>query len=48
LNDKTVDKTIEIRRAYNLKIPDAVIAATALTYQFTLVTRNTKDFTRIK
>ncbi len=48
LNDQIVDTTIEIRRKYKLKLPDAVIAATAIVHQFVLVTRNTKDFTPIK
>jgi len=37
-------KTAEIRKAYKIKLPDAIIAATALNYDHTLITRNTKDF----
>jgi len=40
-------KTAEIRKAYKIKLPDAVIAATALTYDLTLLTRNTRDFRNI-
>jgi hypothetical protein len=40
-------KTAEIRKAYKIKLPDAVIAATALTFNFTLLTRNISDFKNI-
>ncbi|MCY7353119.1 MAG: type II toxin-antitoxin system VapC family toxin [Cytophagaceae bacterium] len=43
-----VQKAIEIRRHSRLKLPDAVIAATALTRQLTLITRNEKDFSRVE
>ena len=38
---------ISIRRAYKLKIPDAIIAATALHLGIPLITRNVKDFRNI-
>ena len=47
LNDEIKLQTIEIRRKFNLKTPDAIIGATALVNNFILVTRNTKDFNRI-
>lgn len=47
LNDLVIDKTIQIRRKHRIKLPDAIIAATALVYDFTLITRNTADFTGI-
>jgi len=40
-------KTVEIRKEYNVKLPDAIIAATALVNNFTLLSRNSKDFIRI-
>lgn len=37
-----------IRRKYGLKTPDALIAATAIFTGSTLVTRNLKDFKKVK
>lgn len=44
LNAEIVRHTIHIRKTHSIKLPDAVIASTALTYNLTLVTRNIKDF----
>lgn len=43
-----VDATIELRKIHKIKLPDAIIAATAVVHEFTLVTRNVKDFTNIQ
>ena len=48
LSPEVVARTIAIRREARLKLPDAVIAATALTHNLTLVTHNTRDFTRVE
>ncbi len=48
LSDHVVEKTIEIRKENKTKTPDAIIAATAITNQMTLITRNTKDFDKIE
>ena len=48
LNAEIVSHTIDIRKTHSIKLPDAVIASTALTYNLTLVTRNIKDFKGIK
>ncbi|MDP3642867.1 MAG: type II toxin-antitoxin system VapC family toxin [Bacteroidota bacterium] len=40
-------KTAEIRKAHRIKLPDAIIAATAIVYELTLLTRNTEDFKNI-
>lgn len=48
LTDDIKYKTIELKRRTNLKTPDAIIAATAIINNFTLVTRNIKDFKNIE
>jgi hypothetical protein len=48
LTGDVVSKTIQIRQKQKMKLPDAVIAATALCNGFTLVSRNTKDFKNIE
>ena len=42
------EKTAEIRKMYKIKLPDAIIAATALVYNLTLITRNVNDFKKIE
>src|SRR5690554_3905340 len=44
LSETVVQQTIEIRKTYKIKLPDAIIAATAMVYGLTLITRNTSDF----
>ena len=44
LEEKVVDKVIEIRRESSINMADAVIASTAIINDFTLVTRNVDDF----
>jgi predicted nucleic acid-binding protein len=48
LNDQVVAKTIELRQQYRVKLPDAIIAATAIVFGFTLFSRNDKDFSTIQ
>ena len=46
--DKIVeDKSIELKRNYNIDTPDSIIGATAKLNNLTLVTRNTADFRNI-
>jgi len=40
--------TISIRRRKTIKLPDAIIAASAISTNSTLVTRNEKDFKHIE
>ncbi|MEZ0609913.1 type II toxin-antitoxin system VapC family toxin [Fibrella sp. WM1] len=40
-------KAADLRRQYAIKLPDAIIAATAIVYDLTLLSRNEKDFRRI-
>ncbi len=48
LEEPAILKAIEIRKAYKTKLPDAIIAATALVNKLTIITRNTKDFDKIE
>ena len=47
ISDEIIQKTIHIRRSYGLKLPDALIAATALINNFTLIADNDKDFATV-
>ena len=38
------ERAVELRQAKRLKLPDAIIRATAMQHSALLVTRNTKDF----
>jgi predicted nucleic acid-binding protein len=40
-------KTIEIRKLRKIKLPDAIIAATAIVHNLTLISRNDSDFKNI-
>lgn len=44
LDNEVAEETIVIRQKYKIKMPDAVIAATALINSMTLITMNIKDF----
>ena len=46
-DDAIISKTIEIRKATKIKLPDALIAGTALSHNFTLIADNDKDFDRV-
>ena len=41
-------KTAEIRKQHRVKLPDAIIAASALVYDLVLISRNISDFNSIK
>ena len=47
LSHAVVQRTIELCKHSKIKLPDAIIAATALTENFILVTRNIDDFKHI-
>ena len=47
LTNDVVNKTIQIRQKQKIKLPDAVIASTALVNGLVLVSRNIKDFKSI-
>ncbi|MEZ0485620.1 type II toxin-antitoxin system VapC family toxin [Fibrella aquatica] len=48
LTDEVVEQTITLRRKHKIKLPDAIIAATALVEKATIVSHNTRDFQNIK
>ena len=48
LDEDITELTIEIRKKYHIKLPDAIIAATALYHRLILFTNNTSDFDKIK
>lgn len=46
--DEIISICIDIRKSYKIKLPDAMIAATALAYDMVLLSRNTSDFKSIE
>ena len=44
LSSDIVDRTIVLRKSMRIKIPDAIIAATALVFDLELISRNEDDF----
>jgi predicted nucleic acid-binding protein len=47
LTDTIAEKTIEIRSDASITLPDAVIAASAISLDAVLVTRNVRDFAHV-
>lgn len=47
LSEAIVDRTIQLKQTGKIKLPDAIIAATALCHNLNLVTHNEKDFAGI-
>ncbi len=47
LEEDVIQATIQLCRSIRIKLPDAIIAASALTHGLVLVTRNVEDFERI-
>ena len=48
LTSSVVEVCIDIRKKNKTKLPDAIIAATALVYDLVLITRNISDFKNIQ
>ncbi len=48
IDNKTIEKTIEIRKRHRIKLPDAIIAATCLVNGLDILTLNVKDFENIE
>ena len=47
LDKEIIEKVIQIKQQNKIKLPDAIILATALVNHFTLVTANVSDFSNI-
>jgi predicted nucleic acid-binding protein len=47
ISDSIAERSAELRRTSKLKLPDAIIVATAELHRVQLVTRNTRDFSVI-
>lgn len=48
LTSTVVDVCIDVRKKHKTKLPDAIIAATALVYDLILISRNISDFKNIQ
>ncbi len=48
IDDSVIQKTIELKKMYKIKLGDSIIAATALVHNITLLTRNLNDFKNIE
>ena len=48
IDQDITDRTIALRREQGIKLADALIAATAVSRQLTLITRNENDFTEVR
>jgi len=48
IDEAVADKTIEIRRMKRIKLPDAIIADTALVQNCILLSHNSTDFNKIE
>jgi len=48
LEEPVIIKAIDIRKVYKIKLPDAIISATALVNELAIITRNTNDFNHIE
>ena len=48
LTDEIIDASIEVRKNHKTKLPDAIIAGTALVKGLIIISRNTKDFQNIE
>ena len=47
INKSIIEETIKIRKHFKLKLPDALIAATAIVNDMTLISDNDKDFKKV-
>ncbi|NOU19277.1 MAG: type II toxin-antitoxin system VapC family toxin [Bacteroidales bacterium] len=48
INDDIIMRAIQIKKETRIKLPDAIIAATAMVNNFILLSDNDKDFLKVK
>ena len=48
ISPDVIARCVALRKGKKVKTPDAIIAATALAYGYTIITANEKDFENIK
>ena len=48
ISPDVITHCVALRKGKKIKTPDAIIAATALSYGYTIITANEKDFANIK
>ena len=48
IDQELADRVVEIRKNHRIKLPDAIIVATALTHDLVLFTGNTEDFKKLE
>ena len=48
IDDEIIEKTIELRKKYKIRLPDTIIAATAIVNDFILISHNFRDFQKIR
>ena len=48
IDKNIIESCINLRKQHRIKLPDAIIAATALVHNMTLISRNTSDFKNIE
>lgn len=48
ITPNVITHCVSLRKSKKVKTPDAIIAATALAYGYTIITNNEKDFENIK
>ena len=47
LSEAVINRTIKIRKGISIRLPDAIIAATAIVHNLTLLSDNDKDFEKV-
>ncbi len=48
ISPDVITQCVNLRKGKKIKTPDAIIAATALAYSYTIITNNEKDFANIQ